>query len=79
MVLPLFLFSIFKNLKETNKIDIKKNFKKNIHKNHALEKLSSPLIHKKKEKKVLWLRWGLNPQTSDPKSSALPTELSGMH
>ena len=79
MVLPLFLFSIFKNLKETNKIDIKKNFKKYIYKNHALEKLSSPLIHKKKEKKVLWLRWGLNPQTSDPKSSALPTELSGMH
>ena len=79
MVLPLFLFSIFKNLKETNKIDIKKNLKKYIYKNHALEKLSSPLILKKREKKVLWLRWGLNPQTSDPKSSALPTELSGMH
>ena len=78
MVLPLFLFSIFKNLKETNKIDIKKNFKKNIYKNHALEKLSSPLIHKKKEKKVLWLRWGLNPQTSDPKSSVLPTKPPGM-
>ena len=79
MVLPLFLFSIFKNLKETNKIEVKKNFKKIYKKNHALEKLSSPLILKKREKKVLWLRWGLNPQTSDPKSSALPTELSGMH
>ena len=30
------------------------------------------------KKKVLWPRWGLNPQTSDLKSNALPTELSGM-
>ena len=61
MVLPLFLFSIFKNLKETNKIDIKKNFKKNIYKNHALEKLSSPLIHKKKRKKSFVAEVGFEP------------------
>ena len=42
MILPLFLFSIFKNLKETNKIEVKKNFKKIYKKNHALEKFGSP-------------------------------------
>ena len=50
MVLPLFLFSIFKNLKETNKIEVKKNFKKIYKKNLAREKLGSPQIHKKKKK-----------------------------
>jgi len=42
MILPLFLFSIFKNLKETNKIEVKKNFKKIYKKNLAREKLGSP-------------------------------------
>ena len=35
-------YHIFKNLKETNKIEVKKNFKKIYKKNHALEKLGSP-------------------------------------
>ena len=42
MILPLFLFSIFKNLKETIEIEVKKNFKKIFKKNPALEKLGSP-------------------------------------
>ena len=44
----LFSAVIFKNLKEKNKIEVKKNFKKIYKKNHALEKLGSPQIHKKK-------------------------------
>ena len=73
-------FSIFKNVKETNKKEAKKNFKKIYKKNHAKEKLGSPQIHRKKKnlKKFFWLRWELNPQTSDQKSSALPTKPSGM-
>ena len=43
----LFSAVIFKNLKETNKIEVKKNLKKIYKKNHALEKLGSPQIHKK--------------------------------
>ena len=42
MILPLFLFSIFKNLKETIEIVVKKIFKKIYKKNPALEKLGSP-------------------------------------
>jgi len=34
MILPLFLFSIFKNLKETNKIEVKKT-PLHIHKSYA--------------------------------------------
>ena len=46
----LFSAVIFKNLKETNKIEVKKNFKKIYKKNLAREKLGSPQIHKKKKK-----------------------------
>ena len=35
-------FFYIKNLKETNKIEVKKNFKKIYKKNPALEKLGSP-------------------------------------
>ena len=73
MVLPLFLFSIFKNLKETIEIVVKKILKKYIKK----ILLWKNWVHIKK-KKTLWPRRVLNPQTSDPKSSALPTKPSGM-
>ena len=61
MILPLFLFSIFKNLKETNKIEVKKNFKNIYKKNLAREKLGSPQIHKKKKKKKIAAKVGFEP------------------
>ena len=61
----LFSAVIFKNLKETNKIEVKKNFKKIYKNNHALEKLGSPQIHKKSfvipKKKSFMAAVGLEP------------------
>ena len=76
MILPLFLFSIFKNLKETIEIVVKKFLKKYIKKILLWKNWVHPRFILKK--KALWPRWVLNPQTSDPKSSALPTKPSGM-
>ena len=73
-------FSIFKNVKETNKKEAKRNFKK-IYKKIMLKKnwVHPRFIERKKIlKKFFCLRWELNPQTSDQKSSALPTKPSGM-
>ena len=57
----LFSAVIFKNLKETNKIEVKKNFKKIYKKNLAREKLGSPQIHKKKRKKKFAAKVGFEP------------------
>ena len=57
----LFSAVIFKNLKETNKIEVKKNFKKIYKKNLAREKLGSPQIHKKKKKKNFAAKVGFEP------------------